>query len=416
MSILRVLMLGWELPPHNTGGLGTACEGILDCMLGDESLEITFVLPHKLEGYKSKYKILFGSRIANIRLVYFNSTITGYSTHDSYKQGLNELGNQSFYAGNLEEEVERYGEIANFFKNQYDLIHAHDWLTFKLGLNLKKKFKIPLICHFHALEIDRSFGEGNSYIYNLEQHAVNDADKIITVSEYTKKRLIDHYRADSSKIIVAYNGLNRALNSETTKNLNFKIINNILNFKKVGYTIVTFVGRLTYQKGVDYLLEAAKKALSVNSKICFMIVGSGDMQDQLIMQASTLGLGDKVIFTGKMTGKDLNAIYHASDVFIMPSVSEPFGLVALEAGAYHNALLISKQSGVLEVLQSALSFDYHDVSKMAEYILALCEYPVLRTMLAENIQNESGNSTWEKVCQIIKQVYYQVCKDNSKNL
>ena len=403
-------MLGWELPPHNTGGLGTACAGILDCMLGNKNLEITFVLPHKLEGYKSKYKILFGSRIANIRLVYFNSVITGYSNQSSYNQKLKEIeeteASNTLYSNSIEEEVERYGKIAKFFKNEYDLIHAHDWLTFKLGLNLKTKFNIPLVCHFHALEIDRSYGIGNSYIYNLEKQAVYESDKIVTVSEYTKNRLIQYYDAKESKITVVHNGLEYSRN---INNLNLTIIQNINHFKEAGYTIITSVGRLTYQKGIDYLLKAAKKALDVNPKLYFIIVGNGDMQDQLIMQSANLELGNNVIFTGKMIDGNLNAIYYASDVFIMPSISEPFGLVALEAGVYQNALLISKQSGVLEVLQSALNFDYHDTDKIAEYILALAEYPVLRKMLANNIFNESKNNTWDRTCQILENIYKDLC-------
>ncbi len=285
-------------------------------------------------------------------------------------------------------------------KETFDIIHVHDWLSFPAGIIAKNASGKPLVCQIHATEFDRSPHCPNPVVYAIEKIGMEKADAVIAVSNYTKNKIIENYGIDGSKIRVVHNAIdlecfNQALQSP----------NQLFDLKKSGKKIVLFVGRITLQKGPDYFLRAAQKVLAYNHNVIFIVAGSGDMEHQIIEEAANLGISDKFLFAGFLQGEDLKKVYLAADLFVMPSVSEPFGLTALESVSLGTPVLVSKQSGVSEVIKNCLKVDFWDTDEIANKILACLSYKGLGDTLQEESFKEMDKLSWEKSAQKCVDIY-----------
>ena len=361
---MRVLMLGWEFPPHNSGGLGVACEGLAQAL--SKSIDVTFVLPKKLDLSYDTLKILFAN-IPNIKIRNVDTALTPYVTSASYAKYRARFGSL-MYGGDLFEEVLRYADaVARIAADEvFDVIHAHDWLSFLAGVEAKRVSGKPLVLHVHASGFELAGGNDvDSRVYSIEKEAMEIADTIITVSGLTKNIVVDRYGIAPTKVHVVHNGIDASKYEEGTGNISHLLI------KRSGQKMVLYVGRLSMHKGPDYFLEAAQKVLKYYKDVFFVIAGSGDMEWQLIRQATQMGIADKVFFAGFARGDELNTLYRSADLFILPSVSEPFGLTPLESLMNGTPVLISKQSGVSEVLRHALKVDFWDTDEMANKIISV---------------------------------------------
>jgi len=396
---MKVLMFGWEYPPHNSGGLGVACQGLARALV-DKGVDLTFVLPKKADFGAENFKMVFAS-LPNINVYAVNSFLMPYMTQESYKV-VRKKQKSRVYANDLFSEVERYGlagaKIAR--KVRGDVIHAHDWLSFGAGLAAKKAIKSSLVSHVHATEVDRTAGHPNEFIYKKEYEGTSGADRVISVSQFTKNTLVEKYALAEDKIEVVHNGIDPSsyqLNSKET--LGFE------TYKKKGYKIVLFVGRITIMKGPEYFINAASIVLKHNPKTLFVMAGSGDMEGQVMELASEHGISDKVIFAGFLRGRELSQVFKAADLFVMPSVSEPFGLTPLESLLHSTPVLISRQSGVSEVLHHALKTDFWDVEDMADKILSVISYSSMQKELAKNGHHEAMFASWEVAASKCIQLY-----------
>ncbi len=380
-------MFGWEFPPHNSGGLGTACFGLTRA-LTNRKVEVIFVLPKKVGVTASFMDILFADE-RKVKFLEIGTTLKPYVTSDGY---IHERDNilSDIYGKTLFQEVRRYAlrarEIAE--KEQFDIIHAHDWLSFQAGIEAKKVSGKPLILHMHATEFDRTGGQGvNQDVYGIERAAMEQADGIIAVSNFTKQKIVEHYGIPAWKIEVVHNGIDECDYEN--------IPDRLQELKKSGQKIVLFAGRITIQKGPEYFIRAAKRVLDYKQNVIFLVAGSGDMERQMMMEAAYLGISDSVIFVGFLRGDDLSAVYKAADLFVMPSVSEPFGLTPLESIIAGTPVLISKQSGVSEVLTHALKVDFWDTEDMANKILGVISHRSLWETLWGNSREEVKKVTWD---------------------
>ena len=291
-----------------------------------------------------------------------------------------------------------------------DVIHAHDWLTYEAGVLAKKKFKIPLIAHVHATEFDRAgMHYGNPLIHEIERESLMLADEIIAVSEATKRIVHEKYHIPLSKIHVVYNSLDENYDS-ADYNFCQDSYSYLKNLKSAGWTVVSTVGRFTIQKGLHNLLRAAAMALSKNPKLIFVFAGDGEERNELINLAADLGISKNVIFTGFIRGKKLRDIYSVSDIFVMSSISEPFGLTALEAAHHGDVLILTKQSGVSEIIWSALKYDFWDEQKLADEILAVASSPALRKTLQRNVKREYRRISWDQVAKKCLKIYNKSMK------
>ena len=391
-------MFGWEFPPFNAGGLGVACYGLTKA-LAKQGVEVLFVLPKKMDCRADFCRIIFADENPSQAEKILSAA---YLTPDQYgkiTQGL--FGN----GWGLIREVSKYALLARRIakKEKFDIIHAHDWLCYPAGLAAKEASGKPLVVHIHATEFDRTGGASvNSCVYAIEKEGFEKADRIVAVSNFTKQKVIDNYGINPEKISVVHNALDL---QKTTDDFS-----NLLNLGKLKekFKIVLFLGRLTLQKGPDYFLQAAKKALEKRQDIYFVVAGSGDMEAQLINQAIDLGIADKVIFTGFLRGQNLTKIYQMADLYVMPSVSEPFGLTALEALGHGTPAIISKQSGVSEVIKNCLRVDFWDINQMAGKILAVLNYPTLQNTLQENGISEVEKITWDNSAAACLNIYNEV--------
>ncbi len=389
----RVLMFGWEFPPHKSGGLGTACLGLTRAM-SKEDVDVTFVLPKKTKIDVDHAKFVFaedGKDKINIRFRKISSIIQPYLTSDGYIKELDKVSKKTIYGKSLIDEVRRYAQEAKIIalEEDFDVIHAHDWLSFLAGVEAKRISGKPLILHFHATEFDRSGGLGaNPEVYKLEKYAMQHADHIVSVSGLTKNILVDKYGADPNKVEVIHNGI------EDPGDINVPEM--MQGLKAQGTKIVLYLGRITIQKGPDYFIAAAKRVLDIyDGKVLFVVVGSGDMHQQMIDQAAAMGISDKVLFTGWFSGDGVTRMYKTADLFVMPSVSEPFGLTPLESALQGTPSIISKQSGISEVMSNALKVDFWDVDEMTNQIISVLKYGSLHKTLAQNALGEAKKLTWE---------------------
>ena len=399
-------MLGWELPPHNSGGLGVACLNMARA-LANQGADIDFVVPYEAEHPEIKFmKVLSATRLDPI----YRYGGGAYESLKLLEKIIPTIDKEKLVS--IRDIQKSYCEFVEKYLMEFkpDVVHAHDWLTYEAGVLAKQKFNLPLIAHVHATEFDRAgMHYGNPLIHEVEREGLMLADEIIAVSETTKRIIHEKYHIPLSKISVVYNSLDE--NYDTAKyTFNHNAYNYLKNLKSAGYTVVSTVGRFTVQKGLHNLMRAAAMALSKNPKLIFLFAGDGEERDELINLAADLGISKNVIFTGFIRGKKLRDIYSISDIFVMSSISEPFGLTALEATHHGDVLILTKQSGVSEIIWSALKYDFWDEKKLADEILAVASSPALKETLQQNVKQEYRKISWNQVAKKCLKIYNKTMK------
>lgn len=399
-------MFGWEFPPHNSGGLGVACYG-LSRALHSEGAEVTFVLPRRLNASLPGVKFVFADRMTPIDSRVVEKLYSGYATPESVQELVTSFMPNVPVAWSLFDEVIRYAMLARMVAHseQFDVIHAHDWLSFLAGIEAKRVSGKPFIAHVHATEYDRTGGAMNDAVYQVERRGMEMADHVVAVSGYTKRVIMERYGISGDKISVVHNGID----NDDPAVSDAGVFEQLRARKKSGGKTVLFVGRLTLQKGPDYFLSAAKRALSVDPTLTFVISGSGDMENRLMQDAAYMGIADRVFFVGFLRGAELAAMYRMADLVVMPSVSEPFGIVPLESLLNGTPVLISKQSGVSEVVSHALKVDFWDTEAMAERMLMCTKHASLHTTLAENGKREAAGARWQRAAEKCILIYNRLC-------
>ena len=463
-------MLGWEFPPFISGGLGTACYGLTKA-LSDLGTEVLFVLPHGTADQKlDRVHVLSAPRdkekgglpsagaaadgreytywtiegLEHVRLIPVGSPISPYLTEEEYREerereerlksstvkegaaaaeavanavsagspvnllqldpnqptSLGVFSTPGNYAGDLFGEVHRYArlvaEIAR--REEFDVIHAHDWMTYPAGLSVAALSGKPLVAHIHSTEFDRSGTSVNQRVYDIERAGLHGAARVIAVSRMTRDIVTSRYGVPESKCRVVYNAIT----------INGEALPHTASWIEQDDKIVLFLGRITMQKGPEYFLAAAKKVVEVMDNVKFVMAGSGDMIKRMIELAAAMGIGHRVTFTGFLRGDDVDRIFEKADLYVMPSVSEPFGLAPLEALTHDVPVLISKQSGVSEVLTHALKVDFWDINEMANKIIAVLRHPPLQKTLREHGAFEVRKFAWSDVAKQCVEVYEEV--------
>ncbi|MEK6874625.1 MAG: glycosyltransferase family 4 protein [Nanoarchaeota archaeon] len=377
---MKVLMFGWEFPPFVAGGLGVACQDLVKGLCRN-GVQITFVMPHAPQGASSPYAKIMGADAQKILIQRVETLLTPYMSEQQYLlvyqtwKSRNPL--HTVYGQNLFDEIARYTEAASQIASSedHDVIHVHDWMAFKAGINAKKKSKKPLVVHVHATEYDRTGGKPNEYIRRVEEEGLDSADHIVTISNYMKKQIMLHYGVNAAKISVVHWGIDHEVYQSKSR---------FCSPLSKNERIVLFLGRMTVQKGPDYFVEAACHVLRFVPNARFVMVGDGDMMGQVINRVAQLGLASRFSFTGFLRGEDVAKAYQMADVYVMPSVSEPFGLVGLEALKNNTPIIISKTSGVSEVVDHALRVDFWDVRGIADRIVGVLRYKALQSELRRN--------------------------------
>lgn len=409
---MRVLMFGWELPPHNSGGLGTACQGLLESLTA-EGVEVTFVMPRAIDADSTGARLIF-TNSEGVSVRYIDSLLTPYLSSKEYERSRrSQNGKTGLYGHSILDEVRRYAIAARKIarEEKFDIIHAHDWLSFGAGLAAKEVSGKPLIVHVHATQFDHNGGNaGDPALHAIEHDGIERADKVIAVSDYTKQLLIRHYKVDPTKIEVVHNGVKTEGGNRKNNSFNLKAL-------KAGKAkIVLFLGRITLMKGPDYFIKAAEVVLRYEPNTYFLIAGAGDMERRMIELAASKGIGDKVLFVGFVRGDKRRALYEAADLYVLPSVSEPFGITPLEAMDAGTPVLISRQSGVSEAVQHALKVDFWDTDEMASKILSVLQHDSLAKTLSQNGAQEVLSVNWNKAAKKVQQVYRKIIsffkKDN----
>lgn len=395
---IKVFMIGWEWPPFNSGGLGVACQGLAKA-LSMQTNKIIFALPTKVETPDDFVDFCFPEKEKRINVHHFFSNFSAYSTgffgyFDFDKRIENRKSNSK--KGSHLNLLDRVLAYADFIEKRcsdydFDIIHAHDWLCFSAAVRTREKSGKPFIAHVHATEFDRCAGDNvNKEVYEIEKRGLEEADGIIAISKRIKDILVEKYGIDPRKIKLIHNGIDPDY-FEKTDDLNFQIE----ELKRNGNKVVLYVGRLTVQKGVEFLVKAAREVVQHGKgKVYFVIVGSGELRDQLASYAAELGISDKVFFPGFLRGKELAEVYRSADVLVMPSVSEPFGLIPLESLINGTPVVVSKQSGVSEILTNALKVDFWDTEELSNMILASLKYSSLSQYLKENGHKEVNRINW----------------------
>lgn len=404
---MKILMLGWELPPHNSGGLGVACYHMAKA-IAKQGVDIDFVVP-----YTAKHPNI---DFMNIHCVTKLSPLDRYGlgAYDSkylIKNGLDEAdacelkdmrGVQKRYIKFVERLVE---------ETKPEVIHAHDWLTMEAGVRAKEISGAPLFVHVHATEFDRS-GEvsGNPLVHEIEYQGLMMADRIFAVSGITKRIIVERYNIPEDKVEVVYNAIDVAdLGNHEYDMRTYKYLEHL---KSEGYAVAATVTRFTVQKGLTYFMEAAAKASQKYDKLVFLLAGDGEQRDELIEMAARHGISDRVFFTGFVRGKQWRDAYNVADLFVMTSVSEPFGLTALEAAHHETALAISRQSGVGEVVNSVLRFDFWDTDRLADQMIGVATSPALMRSLKENIKEEYDRMSWNDIAEQCVGIYNRYALKN----
>ncbi len=394
-------MLGWELPPHNSGGLGVACLNMARA-LAHEGANIDFVVPYEAKHPEIDFmNVVSASHLDPI----YRYGGGSYESMRIMEQIIPTIDKDHLVS--IREVQKSYQEfVEDYLKEHHpDVVHAHDWLTYEAGMIAKKEYGIPLVAHVHATEYDRAgMHTGNPLIHEIEYEGLMMADKIIAVSETTKRIIYEKYHIPLNKIDVIYNSLDEDYEKSDYK-FSDKSYQYISALKAAGYTIVSTVGRFTVQKGLWHLMQAAAMVIRKNPKIMFVFAGDGEERNELISMAADLGISKNVIFTGFIRGKKLRDIYSISDIFVMSSVSEPFGLTALEAAHHGDVLILTKQSGVSEIIWSAMKYDFWDERKLADEILSVADNPSLKEELKKNIKKEYHKISWDEVAKKCLKVY-----------
>ncbi|MBQ9537555.1 MAG: glycosyltransferase family 4 protein [Desulfovibrionaceae bacterium] len=432
---MQILMLGWEFPPHISGGLGTACFGMTQA-LAQKGAHVIFVLPKTRRGGDPGFLSLrsaSGTTITydtaqrlemagdtlwqdHIRFMPIMSPLTPYLTPEAYTQALHDLRQSSHtttttqllhgsftynleggYGPNLMEEVYRYSRLAAAIalNEHFDVIHAHDWMTYPAALLAKALTGKPLVCHIHATEYDRSGENINTNVASIERAGLLGADRVVAVSRLTRDLVVQRYGVPREKVTVVYNAVTRPQIEH-----HYVIPPRLRHEKRV-----LFLGRVTYQKGPEYFMEAARLVLQKIPHVRFYMAGSGDMLPGLIRRASQLRIGRRFHFAGFLRGEEVNRMFALSDLYVMPSVSEPFGITPLEAMLYDVPVLLSRQSGVSEILHHALKADFWDTRDMADKICAVLQHPALASEIVQNCREEMKTIRWENAAEQLLTVY-----------
>ena len=423
-------MFGWEFPPHIAGGLGTACYGLTKG-LAKHDVDILFVMPSE-SGVEdqSAVSIINASEVPvmeswldakeflnKVEFMKVTSQMVPYIdpreytevarreiTKGEYEEFKVRYGSCFKFSGkygkNLMEEVSKYAMVAASIaaKNEFDVIHAHDWLTYAAGIAAKRISGKPLVIHVHATEYDRTGENVNTQVYAIERMGMLAADKVITVSNLTRNIVINKYKIDPAKVVTLHNAVD------------FNEFKHVETQRGVKEKIVTFLGRITFQKGPEYFIEAANKVLKRCDNVRFVMAGNGDLMNRSIRRVAKLGIADKFHFTGFLRGDDVKRMFAYSDVYVMPSVSEPFGISPLEAMKSNVPVIISKQSGVAEVLKYAIKTDFWDIDAMADAIYGLLKYPALPEFSASKGMDEVNSLKWENAALKLKGIYSEVIK------
>ena len=426
---MKVLMFGWEFPPHISGGLGTACYGLTNGMSSLKNVKIIFVVP-KAFGDEDQTKIrLVGANEINlgqrtshymktldkIRFLEVNSSLVPYTDPEEYmnlvdeeKEGKKQYIHTHFsgkleftggYGESLFQEIANYAVVASEIAAQYDfdVIHSHDWLTYPAGMAAKQVSGKPLIVHVHATDFDRSGGNVNPGVYEMERAGMHAADRIIAVSNLTRNTIINNYGVPPEKVVTVYNAVDPVVQKE-----------NISVPKGYSEKVVTFLGRITMQKGPEYFIEVARKVLQRMDNVRFVMAGSGDMMVRMIWHAASLRIMDKFHFTGFLRGDDVYRMFSLTDVYVMPSVSEPFGISPLEAMQSNVPVIISHQSGVSEILKHAIKVNFWDIDAMADAIYGILNYGALSEVFKKYGREEVDNLKWENSARQVREVYLSV--------
>jgi glycogen(starch) synthase len=391
---MRVLMLGWELPPNNSGGLGVACLQ-LSRALSAAGADIDFILPHHPE---RNYNFM---RVTSALKHGVNQVITT-NAYDSYRYILDD---GSFFDVNTHDQQAAYAHMVGKLVKELgiDIIHAHDWLTFRAGLLARQTKNVPLILHVHSIERDRAGGQtGNPWVREIEATSMLLADHVIAVSQRTKQMIIDDYKIPADKIEIVHNSIDISDLEPLDEQNAYWYLTEI---KQDGWKVVVNVGRLTIQKGLTHLINSAEEVVKRRPKTIFMLVGGGEQRDELLELAAERGIARNVIFAGFQRGKNWRDAYAIADLFVMPSVSEPFGLTPFEAAAYETPSLISKQSGVSEVFKNSLKVDFWDEHEMANKIVAVLNSKSLQDELIKNAWTEFQRLSWSSAAESVMDSY-----------
>ena len=429
---MKVLMFGWEFPPHISGGLGTACYGIVKGLAAN-GVETLFVMPSASgDEDTSAASIINASDVAvydtftniddylnKVQFLRVGSNLMPYITPEDYSLLSEEerhFQTMEFtshfrskykfsgkYGANLYEEVARYAMVGGAIaaEHDFDVIHAHDWLTYLAGIAAKKVSGKPLVVHVHATEFDRDGENYNTFVYDIEKRGMEAADRVITVSDWTRNIVVNRYGIDPAKVVTVHNAVDFSGRSD------MKVT------RTVKEKIVTFLGRVTLQKGPEYFIEAARKVLDRCDNVRFVMAGSGDLLNRSVRRVAQLGMADKFHFTGFLRGADVQRMFTYSDVYVMPSVSEPFGISPLEAMICNVPSIISKQSGVAEVLRHAIKVDFWDIDALADSIYALVNYPSIAKVASEKGYEEVSTLKWNNAAAKMKAVYADAIKSNN---
>jgi glycosyltransferase involved in cell wall biosynthesis len=394
---MKVLMLGWELPPHNSGGLGVACYQLCKA-LSKKSIDIEFILPYTADHSGVDFMKVTAAHPQGIQAL-----LKSGIAYDSYKYVF-EDGHEEWFSI-FDQQAAYETAVGKLISSiEFDVIHAHDWLTFRAGLRAKLVTGKPLILHVHSVESDRAGKEksGNPLVREIEALGMLMADRVIAVSQFTKDAIVREYEIPADKIEVVHNSMDIEAFEPLDEDNVYKYL---AAMKGYGYRVVVNVGRLTIQKGLPNLLKAAKQVVAREPKTLFLIVGSGEQYYELLEMAAELGISRNVIFTGFQRGKNWRDAYAIGDLFVMPSVSEPFGLTPLEAAGYGTPSLISKQSGVAEVFQNCLKVDFWDIDEMANQMTALVRSDGLLSELQRNAYSEFEHLSWKSAADKLANFY-----------
>lgn len=423
---MNVLMFGWEFPPNISGGLGTACYGIVKGLAACQDVHITFVIPKSHGNELSAnnlqlisadqvsigHEMLPGSNLSNVSFLQVQSKLVPYLTPEAFsgkitesieEEGLSANSTMDTriqfsgkYGPNLFDEINKYAIVAKTIarENNFELIHAHDWLTFPAAIAAKKISGKPLIIHVHSTDFDRSGGAINPDIFAIEKEGMEEADKIIVVSNRIKDRLTEQYHISPEKIITVYNGIE----TEAEKSGELK-------HRSHKGKIVTFLGRITIQKGPEYFVNVARMVIQRMKNVHFVMAGNGELRDRILELSVKYRISNRFHFTGFLNGTEVTEMLHRSDLFMMPSVSEPFGIVPLEAMQANVPVIISLQSGVSELIRNVVKTDFWDVHAMADAVHGILKYKKLSKMLITEGRQEVGKLNWKLPASQIKQVY-----------
>lgn len=446
---MNVLMFGWEFPPQISGGLGTACYGLTQALVNAD-INVLFVVPKLYGDEPDNGSALLGADSVVVtdrveqdvveRSIATQKSVTQHGTslttieipsslspynmahlqepvhaleHWSYQTETSETHVQSEtittsssgksynfkggYGPQLIEEVFRYAQVASeiALTKQFEIIHAHDWMTYPAAIAAKRLSSKPMIVHVHATEFDRAGKNGSEMVYTIEREGLEEADRIVAVSQWTKRVLVKEYHIDPDKIDVVHNGVIAEKQSVEIP-------------QYLGSHVVTFLGRITYQKGPEYFVEAAEKVLRIFPDAHFIMAGSGDFLPQIIEKVARMRLSSRFHFTGFLKKKEINQVLASTSVYVMPSVSEPFGITPLEAIQREVPIIISNQSGVSEVMHHALKVDFWDVDALSQAICSVLQYESLSGELKRNAGKAIETITWEKAAQRLNKLYHEL--------